>query len=255
MKNTIDRKTGKRAIAMTVAALALFSSVLFTGCVDDTATPDQAQATQATQASTATINKNETTATEITATETVKGSDPTTAKAETTAPEKATEAKSSSSSSSKSDSSSSSSKSSGGSGGSSSNSGSDSSGGSSSSKSSGSGSSTSSKSSSSAADPHAGKTYHEAVYENVWVVDQAAYSYEEPVYEERQITVCHVCGAEFDTSYDTSAFWTHNEAHALAGEGSGYHSDVRKIQTGTKTVNVPEEGHYEKKLVKEAGWY
>ena len=123
-------------------------------------------------------------------------------------------------------------------------------------------------------DSHAGTTYHEAVYKtvhhdaeykNVYVVDQKAYSYEEPVYTERQITVCHVCGAEFDTSYDTSAFWAHNEAHALAGEGSGYHSEVREIQTGSKTVNVPEEGHYEKKvvkdawdekvLIKEAGWY
>lgn len=119
-----------------------------------------------------------------------------------------------------------------------------------------------------------GKTYHEAVYktvhhdaeyEDVYIVDQEAYSYEEPVYEKRVYTVCHVCGAEFDTSYDTSAFWSHNKAHALAGEGSGYHNDTRKVQVGTNTVNVPEEGHYEKKLVKaawdekvlvkEAGWY
>ena len=123
-------------------------------------------------------------------------------------------------------------------------------------------------------DPHAGKTYHEAVYktvhhdavyEDVWVVDQEAYSYEEPIYEERQITVCHVCGAEFDTSYSTKEFSAHDKAHQLAGEGSGYHSDVRKIQVGTRTVNVPEEGHWEKKLVKAAydekvlvraaGWY
>ena len=254
MKNT-KNNTMKNVIAVTAAILILSISLLLTGCGEDTKNTNATEATQSAQATTATINKNETTATGITATETVKGTDPTTAKAETTAPEKATEAKSSSSSSSKSDSSSSSSKSSGGSGGSSSNSGSGSSGGGSSSKSSGGGSSTSSKSSSSAADPHAGKTYHEAVYENVWVVDQAACSYEEPVYEERQITVCHVCGAEFDTSYDTSTFYDHIINHELAGEGSGYHSDVRKIQTGTKTVNVPEEGHYEKKLVKEAGWY
>ena len=123
-------------------------------------------------------------------------------------------------------------------------------------------------------DSHAGKTYHEAVYKtvhhdaeykDVYVVDQKAYSYEEPVYTERQITVCHVCGAEFDTSYSASAFYAHGNQHLLAGEGSGYHSEVREIQTGSKTVNVPEEGHYEKKvvkdawdekvLVKEAGWY
>ena len=61
------------------------------------------------------------------------------------------------------------------------------------------------------------------------------------------------------------AFWAHDDEHLLAGEGSGYHSYMKTIQTGTNTVNVPEEGHYEKKvvkeawdekvLVKEAGWY
>lgn len=123
-------------------------------------------------------------------------------------------------------------------------------------------------------DSHAGKTYHEAVYKtvhhdaeykDVYVVDQKASSYEEPIYETRVYTICHVCGAEFDTSYDSSAFFAHNKAHAMAGEGGGYHNEVREIQTGSKTVNVPEEGHYEKKvvkdawdekvIVKEAGWY
>ena len=149
----------------------------------------------------------------------------------------------------------------------------DSSGGSSSSSKSG-GSSGGSTSGGSTSDGGSGKTYHEAVYktvhhdaeyEDVYVVDQEAYSYEEPVYEKRVYTVCHVCGAEFDTSYDTSAFFAHDKAHMLAGEGSGYHNDTRKVQVGTNTVNVPEEGHYEKKLVKaawdekvlvkEAGWY
>ena len=125
-------------------------------------------------------------------------------------------------------------------------------------------------------DPHAGKTYHEAVYktvhhdavyENMWVVDQPAYSYEEPIYEKRGYTICHVCGAEFDTTYENGAdsFTAHNKAHMLAGEGGGYHSEVRKVKVGSTTVNVPEEGHYEKQLVKaaydekvlvkEAGWY
>lgn len=240
-----------------VVVLAIILALLFTHCANQSnATPDQAQAT------TATIAKGDTTSTQVSTDANGKVIDPTTAKADGDTSVKATEAKSSDtssksdSSSSKSDSSSASSKSG------------DSSGGSSSSKSSGSsgGSSTSGGGS--------GKTYHEAEYktvhhdaeyEDVYVVDQEAYSYEEPVYQERQITVCHVCGAEFDTSYDSSAFWEHDKAHALAGEGSGYHSTVRKIQTGTKTVNVPEEGHYEKKvvkeawdekvLVKEAGWY
>ena len=256
MKNT-QKMTIKTAVAMTVAAFIISTSMLLTGCSEaPNATPDQAQAT------TATIAKGDTTSTQLSTDASGKVIDPTTAKADGDTSVKATEAKASDTSSksdsasSNSDSSSASSKSGESSGGSSSSS---KSGGSSGGSTSGGGS---------------GKTYHEAVYktihhdaeyEDVYVVDQEAYSYEEPVYEERQITVCHVCGAEFDTSYDTSAFWTHNKAHALAGEGSGYHSDVRKVQVGTNTVNVPEEGHYEKKLVKaawdekvlvkEAGWY
>lgn len=261
MKNT-QKMTIKTAVAMTVAVFIISTSMLLTGCSEaPNATPDQAQAT------TATIAKGDTTSTQLSTDASGKVIDPTTAKADGDTSVKATEAKASDTSSksdsasSNSDSSSASSKSG------------ESSGGSSSSSKSG-GSSGGSTSGGSTSDGGSGKTYHEAVYktvhhdaeyEDVYVVDQEAYSYEEPVYEERQITVCHVCGAEFDTSYDTSAFWTHNKAHALAGEGSGYHSDVRKVQVGTNTVNVPEEGHYEKKLVKaawdekvlvkEAGWY
>ena len=241
-----------------VAILAIVLAMLFTRCGNhSSATPDQAQAT------TATIAKGDTTSTQLSTDASGKVIDPTTAKADGDTSVKATEAKASDTSS-KSDSTSSNSDSSSAS----SKSGDSSSGSSSSSSKSGgsSGGSTSGDGS--------GKTYHEAVYktvhhdaeyEDVYVVDQEAYSYEEPVYEERQITVCHVCGAEFDTSYDTSAFWDHIFEHEFAGEGSGYHSDVRKVQVGTNTVNVPEEGHYEKKLVKaawdekvlvkEAGWY
>lgn len=77
--------------------------------------------------------------------------------------------------------------------------------------------------------------------------------------------MCHVCGAEFDTSYSGSEFWEHDYQHQYAGEGSGYHNDIRKVQVGTNTVNVHEEGHYEQKVVKsawdekvlvrEAGWF
>ena len=243
-----------------VAILAIVLAMLFTRCGNhSSATPDQAQAT------TATIAKGDTTSTQLSTDASGKVINPTTAKADGDTSVKATEAKASDTSSksdstsSNSDSSSASSKSGDSSGGSSS----------SSSKSVG-----SSGGSTSGGGSGSDKTYHEAVYktvhhdaeyEDVYVVDQEAYSYEEPVYQERQITVCHVCGAEFDTSYDTSAFFEHDYQHQYAGEGSGYHSDVRKVQVGTNTVNVPEEGHYEKKLVKaawdekvlvkEAGWY
>lgn len=245
-----------------VAILAIVLAMLFTRCGNhSSATPDQAQAT------TATVAKGDTTSTQLSTDASGKVIDPTTAKADGDTSVKATEAKASDTSSksdsasSNSDSSSASSKSG------------ESSGGSSSSSKSG-GSSGGSTSGGSTSDGGSGKTYHEAVYktvhhdaeyEDVYVVDQEAYSYEEPVYEKRVYTVCHVCGAEFDTSYDDSAFSAHDKAHMLAGEGSGYHNDTRKVQVGTNTVNVPEEGHYEKKLVKaawdekvlvkEAGWY
>ena len=259
MKST--KNTVKIVVSTAIATLVLSTSVLLTGCGESHAsTPDQAQAT------TATIAKGDTTSTQLSTDASGKVIDPTTAKADGDTSVKATEVKASNTSSksdstsSKSDSSSTSSKSSDNSGGSSS----------SSSKSGGSSGNASTSGGGSGSD----KTYHEAVYktvhhdaeyEDVYVVDQEAYSYEEPVYEERQITVCHVCGAEFDTSYSTSEFYAHDDQHLLAGEGSGWHSDVRKVQVGTNTVNVPEEGHYEKKLVKaawdekvlvrEAGWY
>ena len=248
-----------------VAILAIVLAMLFTRCGNhSSATPDQAQAT------TATIAKGDTTSTQLSTDASGKVIDPTTAKADGDTSEKATEVKASDTSSksdstsSNSDSSSASSKSS------------DSSGGSSSSSKSGSSSGNASTSGGSTSGGGSGsdKTYHEAVYktvhhdaeyEDVYVVDQEAYSYEEPVYEKRVYTVCHVCGAEFDTSYSGSEFWEHDYQHQYAGEGSGYHNDIRKVQVGTNTVNVPEEGHYEKKLVKaawdekvlvkEAGWY
>ena len=247
-----------------VAILAIVLAMLFTRCGNhSSATPDQAQAT------TATIAKGDTTSTQVSTDASGKVIDPTTAKADGDTSVKATEVKTSDTSSksdsasSNSDSSSASSKSGESSGGSSS-----------SSKSGGSSGGSTSGGSTSDGGSGSGKTYHEAVYktvhhdaeyEDVYVVDQEAYSYEEPVYEKRVYTVCHVCGAEFDTSYDTSAFFAHDKAHMLAGEGSGYRNDTRKVQVGTNTVNVPEEGHYEKKLVKaawdekvlvkEAGWY
>lgn len=113
------------------------------------------------------------------------------------------------------------------------------------------------------------KTWHEAEYEyikhpaetkKVWVVDKAAYTYEEPVYEEQWRTICNGCGADI-----TGNSTAHLKAHALNDEPGGYHVEPIEVQTGTKTVTVPEQGHYEtqvvkeawteKKLVKEAGYY
>lgn len=115
------------------------------------------------------------------------------------------------------------------------------------------------------ADPHAGKTWHNAEYRTVYhpaetkqvkVVDQEGYSYEEPVYAWR--TFCNVCGADI-----TENCQIHMKEHALAGEGGRYHDDY--VQVDSKTVTVPEQSHMEtvtvkeawteRVLVREAGWY
>ncbi len=107
------------------------------------------------------------------------------------------------------------------------------------------------------------KTWHEAEYEyinhpaetkKVWVVDKEAYTYEEPVYEEQGRAICKRCNADITDNIDH-----------IFDCNSSYKITSVKIQVGTKTVEVPEEGHWEtvvvkeawteKILVKESGWY
>ncbi|MCQ4021736.1 MULTISPECIES: hypothetical protein [unclassified Ruminococcus] len=99
------------------------------------------------------------------------------------------------------------------------------------------------------------KVWHEAEYEyinhpaetkQVWVVDKEAYTYEEPVYESKARAICNDCGA--DVTDDLS----HCGEELLNGGKGSYSVRYIQIQTGTKTVTVPEEGHYETKVVKEA---
>ena len=74
----------------------------------------------------------------------------------------------------------------------------------------------------------------------VKVVDQKAYTYEEPVYEKQGRTICKVCGADI-----TDNCTAHNKQHALNGEPVSYHDVWVEVQVGTKTVTVPEKSHYE----------
>ncbi len=128
----------------------------------------------------------------------------------------------------------------------------------------------SNNSSSSQADPHAGKTWHEAVYETinhpavteeVWVIDQPATTREEPVYDgTKGVAICNTCGADI-----TNCISEHGYNHMINGENASYHVEERRVQTGTKTVTIPEKKHKEtkiikpawteKRLVREAGWY
>lgn len=122
-------------------------------------------------------------------------------------------------------------------------------------------------------DEHAGKKYYEAEYktvhhgaetDDVWVVDQEAYSYEEPVYKDVDALICSGCGCRVDMMSEKE--WiAHSDQHIDNGERGGYYSDVIRVQVGTETVNVPEKGHYETRVIKEAydeqvlvrpaGWY
>ena len=77
----------------------------------------------------------------------------------------------------------------------------------------------------------------------VKVVDKKAYTYEEPIYEKHDRTICRVCGADI-----TDNCSEHNKQHALNGEPVSYHNVWVNVQVGTKTVTVPEKSHYETKI-------
>ena len=74
----------------------------------------------------------------------------------------------------------------------------------------------------------------------VKVVDKEAYTYEEPIYEKHDRTICKVCGADI-----TDNCSEHNKQHALNGEPVSYHNVWVNVQVGTKTITVPEKSHYE----------
>ena len=77
---------------------------------------------------------------------------------------------------------------------------------------------------------------------NEQVLVQAAYDEQVPITEMREFSICNVCGADI-TNNTTS----HTKAHALAGEGGGYHSEWREVVTGYNTVH--HEAVYETRYV------
>lgn len=88
------------------------------------------------------------------------------------------------------------------------------------------------------------------ITKSVKVIDKKAYSYEEPVYETIEVQICWGCGARVGNGDMTAEERrNHMKQHKLNGEETGYHNDYVTEQAGTKTVNVPEEYHYETKTV------
>lgn len=268
-------KTSKRLLGLLLALSLLLSVILLTGCGNDketatddeavvvSATPDSAQTTDSTLPS-ETLSKdhpNGTEKQETATTEVDNNSSPTeknTGKTNTAATEAKTDRSGSSNSGSASSTSSGGSSSSRSSGSSIS---SQPSGGSAYSRSSG-GSSSSKPSGSTAS-----KTWHEAEYEFIehpaetkeeWVIDQEAYSYEVPDYEYQGITICNQCGA--DITYNLMDHFKANEDTCWS-----YRNTSKKVQIGSHTVDVPEKGHWEtivikeawteKKVIREAGYY
>lgn len=76
----------------------------------------------------------------------------------------------------------------------------------------------------------------------VKVVDQKAYTYEEPVYEEQGRAICKACGEDITDNLE------HIFECAKKHDGKASYKVVTvKVQVGTKTVTVPEKSHYENK--------
>ena len=85
---------------------------------------------------------------------------------------------------------------------------------------------------------------HAPLYRQQWVVDKAAWTEEQPVYQQKAVDICNNCGA--DVTENPGA---HGQEHALKGEGGGHHTELRQVQTGTKTIYHEEQGHHESVLI------
>ena len=102
------------------------------------------------------------------------------------------------------------------------------------------------------------KVWHEPVTEQVWVVDHEAWTetWEEPATEYHD--VCNYCGAIIDGkgSEHLSESWLKVVNGEISREELcyGYRTDVAFDVIVTKTLEHPEEGHYETVVIKEGYW-
>ena len=104
-------------------------------------------------------------------------------------------------------------------------------------------------------DQHEGKTWYDAEYktEKVWVVDEEGYTWQKPIYETHDATICNICGEEI-----TGHITEHDKTkHLPYGDDFSYRCEMVDTLVGYETITVPEKGHYETKttLVRAAGWY
>lgn len=87
------------------------------------------------------------------------------------------------------------------------------------------------------------KVWHEPVYEDVWVVDVPEHT-EQQIVDVTYTEQCY-CGFRFTTMEQ----W---DIHLIDHDCAGYWGDVPLYTY--ENVTVPEQGHYEKQLVKEGYW-
>ena len=102
------------------------------------------------------------------------------------------------------------------------------------------------------------KVWHEPITEQVWVVDHEAWTetWEEPATEYHD--VCNYCGAIIDGkgSEHLSESWLKVVNGEISREELcyGYRTDVAFDVIVTKTLEHPEEGHYETVVIEEGYW-
>lgn len=77
-------------------------------------------------------------------------------------------------------------------------------------------------------------------YTQVWVQDSAAWDESIPTYGYEEKSICNVCGADI-----TGNEVAHGKAHMMAGEGSGHHTEMVQVVTGSQNVHHDATGHYE----------
>ena len=93
---------------------------------------------------------------------------------------------------------------------------------------------------------------HAAETATIKTVNKAAYSYDEPVYYEPDVLriICNECGA--DITEDALAHTATHTENTLENHCYISRMEYRQVQKGVKAVNIPEQSHYETKVVKEA---
>lgn len=77
-------------------------------------------------------------------------------------------------------------------------------------------------------------------YTQVWIQDSAAWDGSNPTYGYEEKSICNICGADI-----TGNEAAHGKAHMMAGEGSGHHTEMIQVVTGSSTVHHEATGHYE----------